>query len=91
VLGRGVVQLAVALQGLTALLAVAALIVSLTSLAKRINEVQNARQRAAVDSCELLRGLVLAATPPGKHGRALAYLNRTELRDCRLYGRHILK
>ena len=82
-------RLIIALQGVTALAAVIALTLSLTSVEVRFNEIQAARERAAVASCELLRGLVLTATPASRRRQGLVFINRTPLRDCRAYGHQV--
>ena len=88
-LGNTGLRIVVAAQTLTTLLAAIALVLSLTSIAGRIDAVQSARERSAVDSCELIRGIVLATTPPKGRARALAFINDTELRNCEAYGRSV--
>lgn len=76
-----------ALQAVTGLVAVLAVILWLTNL----HEVQASRHEAAFNSCQLLRGLVLAATTnaPAQRRASQAYINRTPLRDCNAYAARV--
>lgn len=66
----------VTILGIVGVAACVALIISLTSL-------QSSRERAAHDSCELLRHIVLAATPPAERAQAVGFLYRNGLDDAR--------
>lgn len=81
---------AAVVQSIVALIAVIALIVSVASLSSAIDSIQRSRHDAAVDSCYLLRALVLAAAPASRQRSATAYLARTPLRNCNAYGRNIV-
>lgn len=84
-------QRVVILQGVVAVVAVLALILSLTSLRAQIHDIQSSRQAAGTDSCRLLRTLVLDSAPHTPAGQAHAhhFLDATPLRHCRAYGREV--
>lgn len=83
-------QMTIVLQGVVAVVAVIALILSLTSIRAQINDIQASRQAAGTDSCRLLRTLVLdTARTPAQKLRARRYLDATPLRNCRAYGHEI--
>ena len=78
------------LSGAAALVAILALIVSVTDQADQIARLQADRTRSAQDSCYLLRELVVVATRPGQRAAAIAFENRTPLRNCVTYGESVL-
>jgi hypothetical protein len=84
------VTVLILIQAATAAAAIAALIVTLITIQNRIDTIQTAREDAAVSSCHLLRAVVLAATPPDHRSAAVAFIDRTSLRDCSRYG-HLIK
>lgn len=71
-------------QGITALVAVGALIVSLVNVTGRIDSIVSQRQHSRHDICETLRALVFAATPPKQmHNPKLhKFLVQTGLDNC---------
>lgn len=76
-------------QGLTALAAVLAMVISLISFGSRLDSIQSSRQRAATDSCRLLRSVVLAAFPPDDRRLALELIHAERLDNCLAYGFHV--
>jgi hypothetical protein len=84
------------LSAISALCAIAALVISLSAQSSEIDAhhrqqiaadraIQVSRQHSARDTCELLRGLVLTSTTPARIAQARAFVARTPLRDCRAY------
>lgn len=71
----------------TVILGTVAAMVALALSAVHAGDVQISRRDAAHDSCRLLVGLVSAATikAPKQRKAAEAYMDRTPLRNCRLY------
>lgn len=70
------------LQGLTGLLAVTALIVTLV--------VQDqGRYDARYQSCQLLRAVVLVATLPKRKAEAYRFIRHTELANCKYYANNV--
>ena len=63
--------------------------VAIVSLDAKAAAIQTSRRDSRLDSCFLLRGLAYAAAPPTRHAELQAYLNRTELRNCPAYARHL--
>lgn len=57
-----------------------------------LNDVPTARTESARDSCQLIKGLALAATGGSKQAtaRATAYIASTPLKDCRIYADRIV-
>lgn len=88
-MGRVKVLLIVVTQGIVAIAAVVALIVSVTAG-------QQSREKAAHDTCELFRHAVLIATPPRYQPRATAFLHRNGLDTargqdrCNAYAHHLV-
>lgn len=76
----------------TAVIAIAAFTLAIVDLEGSAAGVRTSRQDSARDSCQLLRGLVYAATNGNPDGRtaANAYIHRTSLRDCNSYARKIV-
>jgi hypothetical protein len=88
---------------MSGLIAIVALIITLTIFSSRVSQaefnaktakeasvlIQEARFRAAEDTCFLLRGLVFAAATSHTAKEAEAYINSTSLRDCYQYGKKI--
>lgn len=68
-------------------IAVAALTIAIIGLL----ELPGSRRDSARDSCRLLRGLVLTATPPERTGAVDGYIARTPLHDCSEYARSLVK
>lgn len=68
-------RIVVLILGLVAIGAVSTMVVSLVAF-------QGSRERAARDSCELLRHIVLSATPPEQAARAVVFLERNGLDDA---------
>lgn len=58
--------------------------------AAHASDVATSRRAAAVDSCQLFRGLVLEATPKSKLPDAEGYIQRTSLHDCNAYARKLV-
>jgi hypothetical protein len=50
-----------------------------------INDSNQARINARRDSCYLIRGLAITATPPKRKDLVVAYLKKTPLHDCNHY------
>jgi hypothetical protein len=72
----------VVIQAVTAIVAVAALIASLTILADRVNAIEQSRY----DSCRLLRNAVLIAGAHNTDQRPVRlFLKRAGLDDCHAY------
>jgi hypothetical protein len=68
-------------------------LVGLTTLVLfHLNDVPTARTESARDSCQLLKGLALAATAGSKGAttRTKAYIHSTVLSDCNMYADHIV-
>lgn len=81
---------------ITALLAIASFLYAISAFDSRLDGIQHARQVAAHDSCQILRGLILTSGRlTGREHRALVFLRRVGLGDCRAYavkvrtGQHI--
>jgi hypothetical protein len=83
----------VTIQGFTAVAAIAAFVIAILALQSSLTTIQTGRERAAVDSCYLLRGVLYTATPPTKQAqaRAKAFVDKTALYDCDGYGQRIRK
>jgi hypothetical protein len=83
------VRTVVAIQAVTATLAVIALVWVVVIAAGRIDDLVRAREAG----CYLLRDVVLRATPPGRHARAVAWLDNKQnpLSDCHAYARGVLR
>lgn len=81
---KGAARPTVVIQGIVAIVAVVALIVSVTSI-------QASRERAAVDSCRLIRGLVLTATPRDRLTMAIAFLDKNGLNNCQAYAKKVTR
>jgi hypothetical protein len=79
-------KILIVVQGLTAIAAVAALVLTLVALNNRLADLEAARVRAREDSCYLLRTIVVAATPPGRQAQAVRFLDATPLHNCMTYG-----
>lgn len=77
-----------ALQVITSIGAIAGLVVATIAILLAVN----ARRESAHDSCELLRGLVYAATThaPRQRAAANAYIQATPLRNCNDYARRLV-
>ena len=78
------VLIIIAVQGIIAIIAAYALIVSITSI-------QSSRRHAAFDTCNLIRGLVYRATPPKRLAEATSYLDQNGLANCDTYARRVTK
>lgn len=74
-------------QGLTALCACGALILSTAGLAARVDTLTQQRVEARHDLCVTLRNIILVATPPGKQQspQLIMFLRKTGLNDCDAY------
>lgn len=71
---------------ITALLAITALAVAVTTFEDRISEIQDARQHAAYDTCGLLQLLILDSGRISHHqARAKAFLHQVGLSNCHAY------
>ena len=70
------------------IVSVAGVILGYIALNQRISTIETSRIDSRFDSCELLRGLVDAATPPSQRPAARAYINRTPLNNCYTYSRN---
>lgn len=69
----------------------AGLVLSMVSLGvavKGIIDIGRAGHDARLQGCYLLRELVVDATPRGQKAAAIAFVNRTPLRDCNHYADH---
>jgi hypothetical protein len=68
-------------------------IVALSFAIAALTETTHSRRESARDSCQLLRGLVYAATTkaPAQRTAAAAYIARTPLHDCNAYARQLIK
>jgi len=77
----------------TALVAVVALIVSLTTVNDRVTQIQQSRYKAAVASCRLLwRAVTIASNGrPDTRARVATFLARTGLVDCQEYARGVIR
>lgn len=80
----------VGIQGITAAVAVIALILSAVTLTAKVNQNAKAIQTSALNSCLLLRELILATTLTSAHPvqqtkAVSAYIKTTPLRNCRRY------
>lgn len=78
IVALGVVQI------LTMLIALGAIV---AAVILTTNGIQTSRRDGRVDSCYLIRGIALKATPPARYQTVLKYLNGTELGNCDSYGR----
>lgn len=83
------------LQAVTSIAATIALGVATVALVVALvhaGDVATSRRDSARDSCQLLRGLMYAATTkaPKQRAAARAYINHTPLRDCRIYAARIV-
>jgi hypothetical protein len=78
----------VILNALAALAAIVALIVSLTTISGRIDNLATARIHARYDSCNLLRGVVLVSAGVKRHRQAIRFLALTGLGNCVTYSTH---
>lgn len=76
---------------ITSFIGCVALILAVIALTDRIDAIQLSRQRAAVDSCAIIRTLVLTAAPPNKQRAAIRYLDENGLHSCAAYGRHVVR
>jgi hypothetical protein len=83
----------VTIQGFTAVAAIAAFVIAILALQSSLTSIQTGRERAAVDSCYLLRGVLYTATPrtPQAIARANEFVAKTALSNCDGYGRRIRK
>lgn len=75
-----------AASAIASIVAVVALAIAISAYGTRLDSIQRARQKAATDTCYILRALVLTATPAPKLDRATAYLAKNQLGDCNAYG-----
>lgn len=71
------------------LIAVAALIISLTAQSNRIDYIQQSRQRSALDSCNILRTILFKATPPARYLEASHILKQAGLSNCVQYAHDV--
>lgn len=79
-------------QTIIGLVAIAALIFSITTFSDRIDQIQQSRVQAATDSCYLVREFVLEASAAGHNIKAgQAFLNnpKNPLSNCIHYGRDV--
>lgn len=76
-------------QGITATVAVIALIVSIVDVTGRVDNLVSQRQHSRHDICQTLRAIVFAATPPNKfHDPKLhAFLVKTRLDNCTTFAK----
>jgi hypothetical protein len=79
----------VTIQGVTAVAAIAAFVIAILALDSSLTTIQTGRERAGVDSCYLLRGVLYTATPADAQARANAFVAKTALSNCDGYGRRI--
>lgn len=84
---RGLGKLLRALETVTFVIATAALVIAIVGLL----ELPGSRRDSARDSCQLLRGLVLTATPPERAAAVAHYIAHTPLRDCTQYARRLVR
>lgn len=77
------IQKLIALQVVTALVAIAAMV----AVVVVVKGEAAGRRNARYDSCFLLRGIVLTATPPNRAKRAQAFIAATPLSNCVSYSR----
>jgi hypothetical protein len=86
---RQKIRLLVGSNLLVGLTAIGALILVVISFLRFPGQQAALRARAAEDTCYLLRGLVLSATPPSESSRAKTYIDSTPLRNCHTYGQKL--
>lgn len=80
-----------ALSALSGLASVLALVLVLTAGSQRLDSIQRSRELSARDTCYLIRGQLLALTPPRRRPFVVTYLDRpaNPLHDCVAYGRRV--
>lgn len=81
------VKILVVLQTVTAVAAVVALIVSLSSISGTVDNLTVQRQHSRYDICQILQKLVTAATPPNRAAESEQFLGTVGLRDCHKFAR----
>ena len=77
------------LSAFTGIVAIASLVLALVAFSHGLADIQTSRERAAEDSCHLIRGLVLEATPRHRLAAAITYLDRSPLANCHRYGAQV--
>lgn len=77
-------------EGLTILCVVIA-VVALVLAVLALGEITQSRRQSATDSCHLIRGLVLTATPKSRLPTVQAYIANTPLHDCGDYAKAIVR